>query len=104
MEKLRPEKELERARKEILRRKVKIRELFQHVDTLCAEGSIPESLFDSGGEISSEDVRRTLFPNSCFVPLFFFLPDRTSLSLLLTRAVVLSADILCKMWLKRRAC
>ncbi|CAN6919465.1 hypothetical protein Bca4012_090286 [Brassica carinata] len=55
-EKLRPEKELERARKEILRRKVKIRELFQHVDTLCAEGSIPESLFDSGGEISSEDI------------------------------------------------
>ncbi|WZY73257.1 hypothetical protein YC2023_012101 [Brassica napus] len=56
VEKLRPEKELERARKEILRRKVKIRELFQHVDTLCAEGSIPESLFDSGGEISSEDI------------------------------------------------
>ncbi|KAL0719160.1 hypothetical protein Bca4012_068484 [Brassica carinata] len=56
VEKLRPERELERARKEILRRKVKIRELFQHLDTLCAEGSLPESLFDSGGEISSEDI------------------------------------------------
>ncbi|KAJ0238315.1 Homeobox protein [Hirschfeldia incana] len=56
VEKLRPEKELERAKKEILKRKVKIRELFQHLDTLCAEGSLPESLFDSGGEISSEDI------------------------------------------------
>ncbi|CAN7106480.1 unnamed protein product [Brassica rapa subsp. narinosa] len=55
-EKLRPEKELERAKKEILRRKVKIRELIQHLDTLCAEGNIPESLFNSHGEISSEDI------------------------------------------------
>ncbi|CAH2053299.1 unnamed protein product [Thlaspi arvense] len=55
-EKLRPEKELERATKEILRRKVKIRDLFQHLDTLCAEGSLPESLFDSDGKISSEDI------------------------------------------------
>ncbi|CAA7036625.1 unnamed protein product [Microthlaspi erraticum] len=56
MEKLRPEKELERATKEILRRKVKIRDLFQYLDTLCAEGSLPESLFDSDGKISSEDI------------------------------------------------
>ncbi|KAF8081223.1 hypothetical protein N665_0899s0012 [Sinapis alba] len=56
VEKLRPEKELERATKEILRRKVKIRELIQHLDTLCAEGNIPESLFNSDGEISSEDI------------------------------------------------
>ncbi|KAJ0264485.1 Homeobox protein [Hirschfeldia incana] len=55
-EKLRPEKELERAKTEILRRKVKIRELIQHLDTLCAEGNIPESLFNSDGEISSEDI------------------------------------------------
>ncbi|KAG2306262.1 hypothetical protein Bca52824_026010 [Brassica carinata] len=55
-EKLRPEKELERANKEILLRKVKIRELIQHLDTLCAEGNIPESLFNSEGEISSEDI------------------------------------------------
>ncbi|EOA29499.1 hypothetical protein CARUB_v10013054mg [Capsella rubella] len=56
LEKLRPEKELERATQEILRRKLKIRDLFQHLDTLCAEGSLPESLFDSDGEISSEDI------------------------------------------------
>ena len=56
-EKLRPEKELDRAKKEILRRKVKIRDLIQHLDTLCAEGNIPESLFNSHGEISSEAVR-----------------------------------------------
>ncbi|CAN8258769.1 unnamed protein product [Cochlearia groenlandica] len=56
LEKLRPEKELERATKEILKRKVKIRDLFQHLDTLCAEGSLPETLFDSCGEISSEDI------------------------------------------------
>ncbi|KAG7577868.1 Homeobox domain [Arabidopsis thaliana x Arabidopsis arenosa] len=56
LEKIRPEKELERATKEILRRKLKIRDLFQHLDTLCAEGSLPESLFDSDGEISSEDI------------------------------------------------
>ncbi|CAH8320350.1 unnamed protein product [Eruca vesicaria subsp. sativa] len=55
-EKLRPEKELERAKKEILRRKVKIRELIQHLDTLCAQGNIPETLFNSDGEISSEDI------------------------------------------------
>ncbi|KAJ4894040.1 Homeobox protein HAT3.1 [Raphanus sativus] len=55
-EKLRPEKELERAKKEILRRKVKIRELTQHLDTLCAQGNIPESLFNSDGEISYEDI------------------------------------------------
>ncbi|XP_010487897.1 PREDICTED: homeobox protein HAT3.1 [Camelina sativa] len=56
LEKLRPEKELERATKEILQRKVKIRDLFQHLDTLCAEGSLPESLFDSHGAISSDDI------------------------------------------------
>uniref|UniRef100_A0A1J3DFP0 Homeobox protein HAT3.1 n=1 Tax=Noccaea caerulescens TaxID=107243 RepID=A0A1J3DFP0_NOCCA len=56
LEKLRPEKELERATKEIMRRKVKIRDLFQHLDTLCAEGSLPEALFDSDGKISSEDI------------------------------------------------
>ncbi|XP_010466095.1 PREDICTED: homeobox protein HAT3.1-like [Camelina sativa] len=56
VEKLRPEKELERATKEILRCKVKIRDLFQHLDTLCAEGSLPVSLFDSDGAISSDDI------------------------------------------------
>lgn len=56
MEKLKPEKELQRAKSEILRRKLKIRDLFQNLDSLCAEGKFPESLFDSAGEIDSEDV------------------------------------------------
>lgn len=56
MEKLKPEKELQRAKSEILRRKLKIRDLFENLDSLCAEGRLPESLFDSEGEIDSEDV------------------------------------------------
>ncbi|RDX79293.1 Homeobox protein HAZ1, partial [Mucuna pruriens] len=56
MEKLKPEKELQRAKSEILRRKLKIRDLFQNLDSLCAEGKLPESLFDSEGEIDSEDI------------------------------------------------
>ncbi|XVF01348.1 hypothetical protein REPUB_Repub04eG0080200 [Reevesia pubescens] len=56
LEKIKPEKELQRATSEILRRKLKIRDLFQHIDSLCAEGRLPESLFDSEGEIDSEDI------------------------------------------------
>lgn len=56
LEKLKPEKELQRATSEILRRKLKIRDLFQHLGSLCTEGRLPESLFDSEGEICSEDV------------------------------------------------
>ena len=51
-----PEKELQRATSEIIRRKVKIRDLFQHIDSLCGEGRFPASLFDSEGQIDSEDV------------------------------------------------
>ncbi|QCE08478.1 remodeling and spacing factor 1 [Vigna unguiculata] len=56
MEKLKPEKELQRAKSEILRRKLNIRDLFRDLDSLCAEGKLPESLFDSEGEIDSEDI------------------------------------------------
>ncbi|XP_050209820.1 homeobox protein HAT3.1 [Mercurialis annua] len=56
LEKLKPEKELQRATSEILRRKSKIRDLFQRIDELCAEGRFPESLFDTDGQISSEDI------------------------------------------------
>ncbi|XVF45026.1 hypothetical protein PTKIN_Ptkin02bG0172800 [Pterospermum kingtungense] len=56
LEKLKPEKELQRATSEILRRKLKIRDLFQRIDSLCAEGRFPESLFDSEGQIDSEDI------------------------------------------------
>ncbi|KAJ6692432.1 HOMEOBOX PROTEIN HAT3.1 [Salix purpurea] len=56
LEKLKPEKELQRATSEIIRRKVKIRDLFQHIDLLCSEGRFPASLFDSEGQIDSEDI------------------------------------------------
>ncbi|OMO63308.1 hypothetical protein COLO4_32568 [Corchorus olitorius] len=56
LEKLKPEKELQRATSEILRRKLKIRDLFQRIDSLSAEGRLPESLFDSEGQIDSEDI------------------------------------------------
>lgn len=55
VEKLKPEKELQRATSEILRRKLKIRDLFQRLDLLCA-GGFPKSLFDSEGQIDSEDI------------------------------------------------
>ncbi|PON90616.1 Octamer-binding transcription factor [Trema orientale] len=55
LEKLKPEKELQRATSEIVRRKLKIRDLFQQLDALCAEGRFPKSVFDSEGQIDSED-------------------------------------------------
>jgi hypothetical protein len=56
LEKIRPEKELERAKAEILRCKIKIRQAFWNMDSLLSEGKLEESLFDSTGEIFSEDV------------------------------------------------
>ncbi|TVU20583.1 hypothetical protein EJB05_36797 [Eragrostis curvula] len=56
LEKIRPEKELERAKGEILRCKLRIREVFQNLDSLLSKGKIDESLFDSDGEIACEDI------------------------------------------------
>ncbi|XP_051132830.1 pathogenesis-related homeodomain protein isoform X2 [Andrographis paniculata] len=56
LEKLKPEKELERAKSHIVRYKLKIRALFQHLDQLLLVGKLPASLFDSQGEIDSEDI------------------------------------------------
>lgn len=56
LEKLRPEKELERAKGEILKYKLRIREVFQNLDSLLTKGKIDESLFDSEGEIACDDV------------------------------------------------
>ncbi|KAG0468546.1 hypothetical protein HPP92_017874 [Vanilla planifolia] len=54
-EKIRPEKELERARSEINRCKLKMREIFKNLDSLMAEGRLPDSLFDPDG-IYSENI------------------------------------------------
>jgi hypothetical protein len=56
LEKIRPEKELERAKAEILRCKIKIREAFRNMDSLLSKGKLEDSLFDSAGEIFSENV------------------------------------------------
>lgn len=56
LDKLKPEKELQQAKSHILRYKLKTRALFQHLDMSLAAGKLPESLFDSQGEIDSEDV------------------------------------------------
>ncbi|KAI3702362.1 hypothetical protein L6452_28098 [Arctium lappa] len=56
LEKIKPEKELERARSDITRYKLKIRDLFQRIDRSLEEGKIPESLYDSEGLIDSEDI------------------------------------------------
>ncbi|KAL3515339.1 hypothetical protein ACH5RR_022241 [Cinchona calisaya] len=56
LEKIKPEKELQRAKSQIFRYKLKIRELFRRIDMSLAEGKLPESLFDSDGQIDSEDI------------------------------------------------
>lgn len=56
LDKIKPEKELQRAKAEIFGRKLKIRDLFQRLDLSRFEGRLPEVLFDSQGEIDSEDV------------------------------------------------
>ncbi|KAG8077906.1 hypothetical protein GUJ93_ZPchr0007g4166 [Zizania palustris] len=69
LEKIRPEKELERAKAEILRCKLRIREAFRNLDSLISEGKLEEFLFDSAGEISSEDIFcATWFHQYCLNP------------------------------------
>ncbi|KAL7199473.1 hypothetical protein ACSBR2_021699 [Camellia fascicularis] len=48
--------ELQDAQFEILHCKLKIRHLFQHLDLLTARGKFPASLFDSEGQIDSDDI------------------------------------------------
>ncbi|KAG6533138.1 homeobox protein HOX1A-like isoform X1 [Zingiber officinale] len=56
LEKIRPEKELERAKSEILQCKLRIRDAFQQLDSLLSIGRLEENLFDDNGEIDSEDM------------------------------------------------
>nr|CAB3478288.1 unnamed protein product [Digitaria exilis] len=64
MEKIKPEKDLERAKAEILQCKLRIREAFRNMDALLSEGKLEESLFDSAGEIFSEDK---IFPEAASI-------------------------------------
>ncbi|CAH9086430.1 unnamed protein product [Cuscuta epithymum] len=56
LEKLKPEQELQRAKSGIFHYKLKIRDLFSHIDASLSQGKFPESLFDSEGQIDSEDI------------------------------------------------
>eukprot|EP01018_Ginkgo_biloba_P003096 Gb_21021 [translate_table: standard] len=69
-EKIRPEKELQRAASKIAQCKLRIREAFHHLDSLCLEGTLQQSAFDSEGQIYSEDIfcakcgSKDLFPDN----------------------------------------
>lgn len=69
LERIRPEKELEPAKAEILWCKLRIREAFQNLDYLLSKGKHEESLFDSEGEISSEDVCQHVFSDVVYSSL-----------------------------------
>ncbi|WOK99646.1 homeobox protein HOX1A [Canna indica] len=56
LEKIRPEKELERAKSQILQCKLRIRDTLQHLDSLVSVGRLDGSLFDDDGQIDSNDI------------------------------------------------
>uniref|UniRef100_A0A7N0UE90 Uncharacterized protein n=1 Tax=Kalanchoe fedtschenkoi TaxID=63787 RepID=A0A7N0UE90_KALFE len=60
LDKLKPERELQRASSEIIRCKLRLRDLFQRLDALCDEGSYPRSMFDSEGLLDTEDIYCTI--------------------------------------------
>ncbi|KAL3702266.1 hypothetical protein R1sor_020288 [Riccia sorocarpa] len=55
-EKIRPEKELERAENQILRCKLSVRENIHELDKLALEGTLQQSAFDEEGRIYHEEV------------------------------------------------
>eukprot|EP00250_Pteridium_aquilinum_P013069 c21111_g1_i1 orf=190-2352(+) len=55
-EKLRPERELQKAKAQILRFQLGIRDAIQELDSLGSEGTMKEYIFDSNGQIYHEDI------------------------------------------------
>lgn len=55
-EKLRPERELQKAKAKILRFQLRIRDALQELDSLSLEGTMKEFIFDSHGQIYHEDI------------------------------------------------
>ncbi|KAH6554852.1 hypothetical protein KP509_1Z301800 [Ceratopteris richardii] len=55
-EKLRPERELQKARSQILRLQLAIREAVKELDLLGSEGTMKEYIFNSYGQIYHEDI------------------------------------------------
>lgn len=109
LEKLRPEKELERAKSDINRYKLKIRDLFKQIDTSLEEGRFPETLYDSDGLIDSEDVRylcTIIFSLFLFLLLVILIANFDDVLVLRRLLVIYSfflADILLKMCPNRRS-
>ncbi|KAM3345577.1 hypothetical protein ACQJBY_020209 [Aegilops geniculata] len=56
LEKIRPEKELERAKAEIMQCKIRIREAFQKLDNLLTVGKLEKSSFDTKRMISCDHI------------------------------------------------
>lgn len=97
VEKLRPEKELQRAKTDINRSKSKIRDLFQRLDTMAAEGKFPETLYDSEGLIDSEDVSE----DQKSLCIYFFAGDVAFWRKSFLSCVIYfpMTDILCEVWI-----
>ncbi|CAM6090784.1 unnamed protein product [Calypogeia fissa] len=55
-EKIRPEKELQRAETQILRCKLAIRDLIRDLDNLALDGSLQKDAFDEEGQIFHDDI------------------------------------------------
>uniref|UniRef100_A0A0D6R2W9 Uncharacterized protein n=1 Tax=Araucaria cunninghamii TaxID=56994 RepID=A0A0D6R2W9_ARACU len=55
-EKIRPEKELQKAASKIVQCKLAIREAFRELHSLSLEGSLEKSAFDNEGQVNSEDI------------------------------------------------
>ncbi|XP_057829991.2 homeobox protein HAT3.1 isoform X1 [Cryptomeria japonica] len=72
-EKIRPEKELQKAASKISQLKLQIREGFHQLHTLLLEGVLEEAAFDSQGQVNSEDIfcakcrSKDLFPDNDIV-------------------------------------
>lgn len=60
-EKIRPERELQRAEAQILRSKLAIREAVHELDDMGLEGSLDENLFDAEGRIYHEEVYVSIY-------------------------------------------
>ncbi|KAH9314291.1 hypothetical protein KI387_022918, partial [Taxus chinensis] len=72
-EKIRPERELQKAASKILQCKLQIREALHQLHSLCLEGSLEETAFDTEGQVNSEDIfcakckSKDLFPDNDIV-------------------------------------
>lgn len=96
LEKIRPEKELERAKSEILRCKLRIRDSIYHLDSLLSEGRPDENLFDND-EIDYENVCAI---HECYSTAIFWKRIWSHESYYFLAFFYLTADNLCNMWLK----